>query len=471
MTTEARIGGAETEFLQSSASEGRVAGTLEEIVGRFVSAGRVGGLEGELLGRFVSSARIGGIVLEALQWPVQPVTPPAIWTVKPNWASTVLRTYEFLTDVLGSQSGDEQRRNLRGAPRRFYEISFTPFGADRAFVDLFLSVFGASEFYLPDFTEPSYATAPISPGDFFIQMDTDYQSFAEVGYALIATPDSQRYEVLGVSEVTSFGPGALTLTNPTAKAWPVRSRVYPCYLARLFEQPNATRHADGAYDITIKFWLQGPYPANLNAAPEDSYRGFPVFRTRPSEGDEIKTGYLRLTQLLDGDTGPTILTDTAGVPFFKPSHTFWLYGRQALYDFIGLIHYFQGRFNTFWVPTFYQDFELLGDIAPTTATLVVANNGLARVGLIEGRRDIYFDLRDGSCECRRIAGLAANDDGTLTLTFDTAFTGGLLAASVRRASFLMYARCDADSIELEHNSDIYGVATCTLPLQSIRDRT
>ena len=66
-----------------------------------------------------------------------------LWTFPPNWNSPIKETLEWLTDVLQSPSGAEQRRALRLAPRRSFTFEVLVHQAQRTRADLWAHVLGA----------------------------------------------------------------------------------------------------------------------------------------------------------------------------------------------------------------------------------------------------------------------------------------------------------------------------------------
>lgn len=469
--TFARISGVDLETAGPEPSKARVAGVVGEHGFAFVSLARIAGADLELAGVEPSKARVAGVVLEAwLAFPT-PIAPPATFNINPAWDADIIRSFEWKTDKMQSPTGHEQRRAVRRAPRRFIEMHHQPTGPERMLADLLIANYATSLIYVPDYTEPSYATAAITAGDVQIHMDTRDQSFAEVGFALINDKNANNYEIVKVAEVTSGEDGVLTLTNPTSSSWPVSTRVYPLYLARMDTYPTITRHADRTWDATIKWWYQQPIDVT-GAAPPNSYRGVPIFQQRPSEGEELTSDPDRITQMIDNDIGANTLTDTAGVPFYRQAHTFFLAGRQAFYDFVALLYWFQGSFQPVWLPTFYDDVTLLSDVPPDATVLNVLDTGWSRAPVVEGRRDLYIELYGGSYFCCRITVIGAGlTIGSVQLATDKTFTDGILLSKVRRISFMTYSRLDQDLVETHHRSDIYGVALCTLSFRSVRDET
>ncbi|MEL2255713.1 hypothetical protein, partial [Klebsiella pneumoniae] len=57
------------------------------------------------------------------------------WPFAPDWADGVQESLEWLTELLTSTSGVEQRRSLRLSPRRSFEAEFYAEGRERVLLD------------------------------------------------------------------------------------------------------------------------------------------------------------------------------------------------------------------------------------------------------------------------------------------------------------------------------------------------
>ncbi|MBN0084789.1 hypothetical protein JTL67_35465, partial [Pseudomonas aeruginosa] len=71
------------------------------------------------------------------------------WTLVPDWADGVQESLEWLTELLTSTSGVEQRRSLRLSPRRSFEAEFYAEGRERVLLDLSLAGWGGRIWALP----------------------------------------------------------------------------------------------------------------------------------------------------------------------------------------------------------------------------------------------------------------------------------------------------------------------------------
>lgn len=72
-----------------------------------------------------------------------------VWTVSPNWATSVMERLSWSTQILPSETDSEQRRSLRRHPRRSMEASFLRHGPQAQRIDTFLSGVGRKSFLVP----------------------------------------------------------------------------------------------------------------------------------------------------------------------------------------------------------------------------------------------------------------------------------------------------------------------------------
>ena len=66
-----------------------------------------------------------------------------VWTFEPNWSGSVSEMLEWLTDVMASPDGSEQRRSLRSFPRRSMDVATAAEGDERQLLDNMLISFCA----------------------------------------------------------------------------------------------------------------------------------------------------------------------------------------------------------------------------------------------------------------------------------------------------------------------------------------
>ena len=388
-----------------------------------------------------------------------------LWTFPPNWSSPIKETLEWLTDVLQSPSGAEQRRALRLAPRRSFAFEVLLHQAQRTRADLWAHVLGAQPFALPIWADAQSLGNPVAAESSAIVASTAGYDFAAGGLAVLASEDWSISELVSVDQVSA---GGLTLATPTLHAWPAGSHLMPARKALLQSQPEPVRLTDELARSSVSFELIEPssWPAQL---PATLYRGKPVLESRPDESNDLTLGYERLTQRLDNQVGIPRVTDTSGYGFVLQQHAWALWGRDEHTAFRSLLYGLRGRQAAIWVPTHAADLVAAGQVQGQTlqvqpcgyADLVIT--GKARMG----RQDVRIELVTGEALHRRITAAAA--DATLdTLALDQPLPAGVSASAITRISFMALCRLAEDSAEITHHTDAGGLAKATLKFRGVR---
>jgi hypothetical protein len=388
------------------------------------------------------------------------------WGWTPDWTNGVQERLEWLTDVLQSPTGAEQRRKLRPWPRRSWSANLLVDGDDRVSLDLALYGWGQRNWALPIWTDVTWLSAVVNTGSQAIALNTNGTDYRAGGLALLLGASALEVEVVEVEAVRADG---LDLVRPVQTRWAPGSRIYPVRIARLSEQPQESRLTDQAsrYDVNFEAVEACSWPAT---PPATLYRGVPVLEEVPDESQDLSRQYQRLLTLLDNSINAPAVTDLVGTGIAVQQHRWFLAGRTARGAWRSLAYHLSGRAGAIWLPTFADDLRLTAVVAATAATLDIRMIGYARFGAGKtGRRHIRIELFDGRTIHRRITGAVVVNAGTERLSLDLPPGIELSAANVRRISWLQLMRLQDDAVEIDHVTDIDGLARASVMLRSLRD--
>lgn len=388
-----------------------------------------------------------------------------VWSFEPNWSEGILETLEWMTDVLRSPSGAEQRRSLRPFPRRSFEFSIALQGGDRAFFNNLVFAHGAHDWYLPLWHDSHYLDADVGVDDFVIPCSTAAGNFRVGEFLFIGQGGSRKFEIV---EVLSISGGNVTLVEPLDNAWMAGTQIYPVRLARFTEQPAPRRESDNTVTSQIRFRIieqNGgiPVPSGL-----DTYRSFNVLSVVPDDNETLDLGYERILEEVDNQTAIPLIYDSANISFPVQKHSWALNGRSEHSEFLSLVYDLRGKARPLWLPTFFEDFTLAAEGAAGSTSLHVANVGYtATGGPRDSRRDIMIELLDGSRLYRRITASTALGDAEV-LAVDSPLPA-LSFTNVFRISFMALNRLNQDQIELNHETDVEGVTRVVATFRSTPD--
>jgi hypothetical protein len=376
-----------------------------------------------------------------------------VWTVRPNWAQGILERLEWLTDVLASDTGAEQRRAVRLTPRRSFEITVNPTRAERTYLDLMLHRLGSESWYFPLWHDQATLTADASAHTFRLAIDNTFREHQDGGLALLFRSTFE-WDVVQIASQDDTG---LDLANPgnSDKAWPKGTKVYPLRVATLQTDTSMKAITSRVGESVLQFTVNeaNPYP-EMSGGAMVMYDGSPILTLAPNRSEEITSDHTRLTDEADGEVGLRYRLDSADRAFAVQSHNWQIKGREAHADFRSFLYTLNGRQKMVWLPSFNDDLFLARPVAAAATRADIENIGLKYVGgssPIPGRATFWTGQ-----EVVKHAGfstpLGAGEE-RLNLVTPTAHPYAVGQAW----SFMEAARLDQDAIELHHHTDSDGV--------------
>lgn len=387
----------------------------------------------------------------------------AVWPIAPDWSGEITETLEFLTGVLASPIGAEQRISFRLTPRRSFEMTFKPVGPIRTLFDLFMQRASGSDIWLPLWHDSNRLTVAEAAGSTVLNIgSTAYTEFADCpGAILYKSPFD--YEIVEHSSVNST---QILLSGATVNDWPIRSRIFPLQRVRIEQQPSTARKASFALETRVKFSCDAANPTSATITIP-TFNDHYVLEREPNDVSDLSYIYDRLLAELDNQTGRRTRNDLNQWGITTQQFAFFLRGRADHAWVRALFYTLAGRRLPIFVPTFYRDIEVVAPI--TASTVVIKRCGITDFGPpFRGREYITIVLRDGTRLYNRIISSALIGDGTTEqLTLETAVVGTINPLSISRVSFLPLSRLDQDSIEIVHHTDTKGLATCTTIFRTI----
>lgn len=393
-----------------------------------------------------------------------PIENYPVWPFEPNWASPVGESVEWLTDIMMSPSGSEQRRCLRMSPRRTLDFSVAAHESERTFVDNMLASYGSAKWYLPIWHDVRISTNISDPSE--IRCRTD----GIVAGAILFIAGDSPYD-FQITEALSVGGGSITVDPPLKAPLLAGARVFPVGVGTLIEEPTISPLSDNLIIFETQFRMS-KYPDTTRGIGEtgaDSYRGHPVLAKEPDWGNRPERRTVRLIDRFDSSTAEPVEIDTAMRPFPTEKFHWILDGFQGHADFYNLLEGLRGRAIPTWVPTWMEDFTITSAVAPAASTIEVRLCGFTRAGGPRPeRRDIVIETLDGTRFFRRITA-SVSGETTERLTLDTPLGVALNPSEVVRVCFINLMRLDHDSIEISHLTDMEGVSEVNLTFRAAPD--
>lgn len=390
-----------------------------------------------------------------------------VWPWATNWRDEVLERLEWMTSVNISPTGAEQRRSVRLAPRRTFQVQTLAHELGRAYLDLAVFNWGARFWAIPVWHDVQELVIPTQVGDEFVHCRTTDFDFHVGGLVVFRGLNEFEFETGQIKEIEAT---RLILEKPIQRAWPRRrTKIYPARIAKLLEQPMMNRITDRTYNVQAKFISTEPNDWQPKA-PTELYRGKPVFSVPPEESQDLQATHVRLLVGIDNQTDIPTSVDTAGMAFYSIAHSWDPHRRDQHATMRNLFYYLAGRFRSVWMPTFCEDLVLVEQVDQGSYSLDIKNINYTRFGAARmGRRDIRIQFQDGRILTRRILQSAVLENGNERLTMDTMAPYKFLPREVKRISYMMLMRLDQDFIEIKHETDSDGLGYVKTTWRSLRD--
>ena len=393
-----------------------------------------------------------------------------LWNFSPNWppaGQTYRISYEFLTEILMSRSGREQRIALRQNPRKAlsHNVMLSAEGF-REFKDLMWS-WQTRGFILPELTRYVDSTVDAIGGDVSVELD-EVPSWIVSGTLLQMVNLGQRE----VREVASTTFSQVTFTSPSAKVWPAGSRIYPALVGNVATELQAPRltNAVASLDMVFNTFPMSEVWPEVQAA-EVIFNEREVFLKKPNWVQSLGSTKSHPVDEIDYNRGPVFRT----VPI-----EFGTESRRAVYlnknveeadELLGFYRRMFGRQGEFYMPTWEYDFIPKGTSASGSTTLRVKGVELAKsYGNSTVHKALFVMLNSGAVLMRKVLSVVQVTDGdgqdsliTVDGTWGTEISEELIVMS----GWMPVWRLASDALTFEWLTN--RVAQVQLTMQTLED--
>lgn len=320
-----------------------------------------------------------------------------VWTIAPNWSQPIRERLSWLSDVFRSETGHEQARALRVAPRRSVEALYTPVDAERSFFELLLQRLGRNEFMMPLWFDQGIATAVAGST---VTVDTVNREFAVGTMALLIGDDPFTFETFTISAVAA---GTLTASVALTSTWPAGTKVFPLrrgWLDGESVSPVTSRVASSQLTFTmdVRNDLAG------GAETFDLYAGHPLLTHDIDWSQTLTNDYQWLSEEFDSETGVRYVVDTADRAFAMRRYGLLLEGIAEHMAYRKLLYRIEGRTKPVWIPDFSRSIEVVRPSALGSQIVDIRKIGLGYVG---GITDDIAHVLIGGDEAVQIEDLGA----------------------------------------------------------------
>lgn len=399
---------------------------------------------------------------------------PPVFSFLPNWAGGVLERIEYLTEIFSSETDEEQRRSMRRFPRRSIEAQFLRANNQRAALATWLAGVGRRVCRVPLWFEQYRPEGGLSVGQTQIDVEdlalrefTD-SSYPEGGEILVIDRHPGLWEVATIASRIG-GASRIILAEGLTRDWSPGVRIVPLRRARVLDVAQVGNVTDRVATAAIRFSLVDPSTFWTPAWGRCS----PLFWFPVNRADEIATDLeWPAATITDNETGRIQVDDEVGQFRVATRVQMHLKGRARLVAYRRFLAAARGRCVRFWQPSLTADLFPAGPIpgGDHFDALSTAFDQMFPVPQ-DARKMVAFTFRDRRPEVYRevvsVAPVLAGDEVVAERFFTDLPTPPIQVQALDRIQFVVPARFDQDSFEIQHDTDGFARATAVMRSQSI----
>lgn len=384
-----------------------------------------------------------------------------------EYEAPVGEALEFLTDIITSINGKEQRIALRKNPRQVFDITYILDGADRQRMQSLLMDWTANVFGFPLWHEQVRLTAAVSAGTTTYQVTgADDVDFREGGLALIIT-DNNTFDVINITALTDT---EITANDPSTNAYPAGTLLMPLRAARIIGSVQGTLRANNIEEFRVRFEVTDNNTGALtgDVSAYSTYDGKVLFDDCNVMDESISTEYARRIYRIDNSTGKVDVSSSWTKNKKSSIKGFSLRNRGQIKAFRKMLAEIRGRQRSFWLPTFIEDLNVKANLTVGGSTLDIDFIGYTRFVQSRSPKNVFkITFTDGTSLVRTVESAIAVDSSTERLTVNTTWPANRTVSEIRRVQFYELMRFDADSIPIQYPR--IGLGNCRLPVTQVFD--
>lgn len=365
-----------------------------------------------------------------------------------NWRQPPGLSSEFEVQIDHNTDATEQRRSLRGKPRRsMSRTGLTLEANDAARLLLQMKEASGGRLYHPLYPDESILTATAAMGAGTLECDVDDRRFfAGHDVLVIQWGTTKRETKIERHTIDTVNASSLDLVGTLAAEFDEGSSVYPCIIADINLQQTGRLENDSvfAFNADVREFIDAntlPPLVAAGAIPSDanSYKGLPVLDI-PHHWQTTTEGVLRRGKSTEVGLG-TVRQISGDDAFFTAQLAFQQHTRAEAFQ---LLRFFDSRAGStfpFWYPLRSRSFTLRSK----TVSALTVDDSIA----VATPTPISIWLKDGTVLIRFVTGVLSAG-GNKVLFLNENVTEG--DDEIERVSFAALARFAQDAINEQWRS-------------------
>lgn len=360
-------------------------------------------------------------------------------------------TLAFLTDIIRSDDGSEQRIALRKNPRQLFRwnVALDTGTFDQSRVNMLMFDWQGRVWGIPVWHEATLLSASASAGATTFNVDSTANADFRVGGLFLIYTDSGTFDVLEVSALTAT---TITSSSASANAYAANAEVVPLRTGVMESNVSSSRFRTLDQTIDVSFLVKDNDSDIGDTSAYDTYNSKVLLDgCNVALSDTVPENFQTALSILDNLTGQFYQTPVWARGKRGSSLTLSAHTKAELWQVRRLFHALRGRQVSFYLPTFAKDLLPDNDLTSGSPDLDIVNVGYVQFAQDRQPKDrLWIRLVDGTTYTRAVLSSAETSSSRETLTLDANWPSNISQSDIERISFLEEVRLDSDNVEVTH---------------------
>ncbi len=396
-----------------------------------------------------------------------------IWAFQADWDREVRLSYEFMTEVITSENGSEQRIANRTAPRVRLEYTSLVAEFDYQLAASRLHLHQNQEVMMPDWSRPVSLRSGAAIGDDRVEVKR-VVGWMRPGVSVGMIWDGPMGVEAAEGVVDSTSGNWLYLTDVLGVSIPQDAVIYRTLPGRIDSKVTARMHSDRLATLSVKFEVE-PGFKNLSpvSTPPRMFDEWELFTTEPDWSSDINMDYEAVLNTIDYGKGRVYRTIPVPFKTRTIAANYKLIGRSEVTAMIDFFRRMRGQQGEFLMPTFTEDMRLRSDAtlgANTLRLIGVQAEELFSTSTVLKKIAVVYE--DGQIEAYGIDSATVVSDATGTdsvFSLDRPLVRAASRSDVSMVCWLPVWRLLSDELVVSWETDEH--ATVGLSMKTLETQT
>lgn len=372
----------------------------------------------------------------------------ALFPLTHNWRDSLVYSYEFKTDIIEADEGNEQRRAVRNEPRRSLVMLTQATGANKAALDRFLYMRQSKATLVHDFVYAVKMLTPPAPGSNVGSITEAAPAWLKPG-ANVVIVEGHTMETRLVEAMPN--PTTIVFDENSPHRWGPDAYIAPMLVGHIEDDLSSDHPVNVVQEQRVTFEVDPGTEKLLEYFPGDYLDWREILMLKPDWSDGIEVNYQAPREDVDFGFGVVSRFERFAFPRRVIRADFIAASWEAAQKAIDFFCRCQGRLKEFLLPTWENDIDY-DTIVGGTSQIIVRGQEFA-LTYQDSRifRRVMFRMQDGTYIHRSISDiLALPETDASVITLSEALPAiPFNKRTMHGISWVMAARFATDRLEIE----------------------